>query len=113
MRRSSTDQGALKHRDRFNANGRTFANEKPGQVGRSPCGDSGLADIRSLFAFGALYNVELYFLTLFQGFEPVGLNRTEVREKILAPFVRRDEAKTFGVIEPLDRPRCHTNVFLQ
>ena len=64
-------------------------------------------DVGSLLAFRALSNFELHFLTFFQGLEAVHVNRGEVCEQILTAVIRSDEAKTFGVIEPLNGTSCH------
>ena len=64
-------------------------------------------DVGSLLAFRALGDFELNFLTFFQGLEAVHVNRGEVCEQILTAIIRSDEAKTFGVIEPLNGTSCH------
>lgn len=69
--------------------------------------NSGRLDIRGLLALRALCDFELYFLTFFQGFEAVHLNRGKVREQIFAAIIRCNKAKTFGIVEPLDRTCCH------
>ena len=65
-------------------------------------------DVGRLLAFGALDHVERDLLAFLQGLEALGLNGAEVSEQILATFIRGNEAETLGVVEPLDRTRCHT-----
>jgi len=60
-------------------------------------------DIGSLIALGAGRLVVRHFLVFLERLEAVSLDRGEVREQILAAVVRGDKAKTFCVVEPLDR----------
>ena len=78
--------------------GGAFAYPKPGLAG---------LDVGSLLAFRALRDFELHFLTFFQGLEAVHVDCGEVCEQILTAVIRSDEAKTFGVIEPLNGTSCH------
>jgi hypothetical protein len=64
-------------------------------------------DFRRLRAFCALLDDELHFLAFSQRLEAAGLDFREVREQILGAIFRRDEAETFGVVEPLDSTLCH------
>lgn len=64
-------------------------------------------DVGSLLAFRALRDFELNFLTFFEGLETVHVDRGEVREQIFAAIIWSDEAKTFGIIEPLNSTCCH------
>jgi len=53
-----------------------------------------------LHAFRTAGRYKLDFLTFFQGFETTALNFFEVGEQIFATISRRDEAETFGFVEP-------------
>ena len=64
-------------------------------------------DVGSLLAFRALRDFELNFLTFFEGLETVHVDCGEVREQIFAAVIWGDEAKTFGIIEPLNCTCCH------
>jgi hypothetical protein len=68
-------------------------------------------DVGSLLAFRALRDFELDFLTFFEGLETVHVDCGEVREQILAAVIWSDEAKTFGIIEPLNSTCCHKKNF--
>src|SRR5450830_161516 len=68
-------------------------------------------DVGSLLAFRALRDFELHLLTFFQGLEAVHVDCGEMREQILTAIIRSDEAKTFGVIEPLNGTCCHKKNF--
>jgi hypothetical protein len=68
---------------------------------------SGRLDIGSLFAFRALRDFELHFLTFFQSLKAIHLNCGKMREKIFATVIRSNKAKAFGVVEPLDSTCCH------
>src|SRR6202044_3001886 len=62
----------------------------------------------------ALDDLELHALTLGQGAETRALNRRVMDEAILLPALRRDETKTFRIVEPLDRAgRTHCRILLQ
>ena len=52
-------------------------------------------------------------LVFLQGFEALALDCREVSEQIFAAFVRGDEAKAFGVIEPFYDASCHYNFLFQ
>src|SRR5438067_4274357 len=65
-------------------------------------------NIRGLLALRTLRYVEADFLPLFEALEPLHVDRREVREQVFAAVIRRDEAITFRVVEPLDRAGCHT-----
>src|SRR3990172_1235716 len=65
-------------------------------------------DVGRLLAFGASRDVERHLLVLLQRFEAAVLDRREMREQILPAAIRRDEAVTFRVIEPLDCTRSHS-----
>jgi hypothetical protein len=64
-------------------------------------------DVGSLLAFRALRDFELDFLTFFEGLKTVHVDCGEVCEQILAAVIRSDEAKTFGIVEPLNSTSCH------
>jgi hypothetical protein len=68
-------------------------------------------DVGSLLAFRALRDFELNFLTFFEGLETVHVDRGEVCEQIFAAVIWSDEAKTFGIIEPLNCTCCHKRTF--
>ena len=68
-------------------------------------------DVGSLLAFRALRDCELDFLTFFEGLKTGHIDCGEVREQILAAVIRSDEAKTFGIIEPLNSTSCHKRNF--
>src|SRR5215510_13615473 len=70
-----------------------------------------LPDVRRLVALGALDDIELDTVTLGQAAESLRLNRGEVNENVLAVFLR-DEAKAFGVVEPLHGTLAHLRCFL-
>ncbi len=92
---------------------RTKKNPAEGGVFYSPACVSGILDVGSLLAFRALRDFELYFLTFFEGLETVHVDCGEVREQILAAVIRSDEAKAFGIIEPLNSTCCHKKNFLE
>jgi hypothetical protein len=64
-------------------------------------------DVGSLLAFRALRDFELDFLTFFEGLKTVHVDCGEVREQIFAAVIWSDEAKAFGIIEPLNSTSCH------
>jgi hypothetical protein len=68
-------------------------------------------DVGSLLAFRALRDFELNFLTFFEGLKTVHVDCGEVREQIFAAVIWSDEAKTFGIIEPLNSTCCHKKNF--
>lgn len=63
--------------------------------------ESGDLDVAGLLALGASRNVEIDALAFGQALEARGLNRGKVGEEIIAAFVGRNEAKTFGIVKPL------------
>ena len=69
-------------------------------------------DIGSLLAFRALRDFELNFLTFFQGLKTVHVDCGEVSEQIFTAVIWSDEAKAFGIIEPLNSTSCHKKNFL-
>jgi hypothetical protein len=64
------------------------------------------ADVRSLQTLRAFLNIELYGVTFIQVSVPFADNRFEVHKYILTA-VARNEAITFGSIEPLDCSLLH------
>lgn len=68
-------------------------------------------DVGSLLAFRALRDFELNFLTFFEGLETVHVDCGEVSKQIFAAVIWGDEAKTFGIIEPLNCTCCHKKNF--
>ena len=71
----------------------------------------GCLDVGSLLAFRALRDFELNFLTFFEGLETVHVDCGEVSKQIFAAVIWSDEAKTFGIIEPLNCTCCHKKNF--
>src|SRR3954469_24550204 len=65
------------------------------------------ADVRRLIAFGAGRDVVGDFLVFTQAFETIALDRREMRKEVFAAIVRRNETKTFGVVEPLNSTVTH------
>src|SRR5471030_919571 len=63
--------------------------------------DLGDLDFLSLQALLALGDDERDALAFLQGLEARALDRAEMHEQVVTAF-RGDEAKTFGVVEPLD-----------
>jgi len=66
-----------------------------------PANCLGQLHLFSLQAFLALGHGEGHLLTFLQALEACGLNRAEVNEYIVTAFISTDEAKTFGIVEPL------------
>jgi hypothetical protein len=81
------------------------------EVFTSGAGGLSRLDVGSLLAFRALRDFELNFLTFFEGLETVHVDCGEVCEQVLAAIIRSDEAKAFGVIEPLNGTSCHKKTF--
>ena len=71
--------------------------------GASPRG----LNVRRLFAFWPLGDLEADFLTFLECFEPAHLYGRKVCEQVFAAIVRSNETIALGVIEPLHRTRCH------
>lgn len=69
-------------------------------------------DIRRLLALRALHDVERDLLLFFQGFETLGLDCRVVREDIFAAAIGSDKAKTFCIVEPLNRTGCHISFLI-
>jgi len=72
-----------------------------------PRSGSGCLNIRSLFALGALGDLELDLLAFLEGFEAIHLDGGKVREKVFTAIIRRDESVTLSVVEPFDGTSCH------
>lgn len=72
------------------------------------CRSGACGDIGRLLAFWALHHVELHLLAFLEGFEPIHLDRAEVRKQIFSAVIWRNEPKAFCVVEPLDCTRRHT-----
>ena len=60
-----------------------------------------------MLAFRALRYFKRYFLTFFEGFEAIHLNRGKVCEQIFATIVRSDKTEAFGIVKPLYSTSCH------
>lgn len=73
--------------------------------------ESTALDVRCLLAFRTLGDFERHFLTFFEGLKTVHVDCGEVRKQIFAAIVWGDEAKTFGIIEPLNSTCCHKKNF--
>ena len=65
------------------------------------------ADALGLGALGALADLELDALVLFQAAEAVALDLRVVHEDVSAAAVWGDEAEALLRVEPLDRALCH------
>ncbi len=65
------------------------------------------ADVGSLLALRAFGDIESHALVLSQGTETLRLDGGEVSEEIFATAIRRNEAETLGIVEPLDGTSCH------
>ena len=70
-------------------------------------------DVGSLLALRTRGHVERDALVFLQRLEAGALDSREVSEQIFAAFVRGDEAKAFGVIEPFYDASCHYNFLFQ
>jgi len=68
-------------------------------------------DIGRLLAFRSLRDIEIHFLTFFESLEATHVDCGKVCEQIFAAIVGSDEAKAFGIIEPLNGTSCHKSVF--
>src|SRR5688500_6093293 len=64
-------------------------------------------DVRRRRALLALRHVEGDLLAVLQRLEAGALDRAVMREEILAAVIRRDESKTFRVVEPLHGTCSH------
>src|SRR5918995_2567417 len=64
-------------------------------------------DVVRLQPLGAALHFEFDLLAFLQRLEAGHLDRGVMREQILAALARGDEAKAFGVVEPLDGTGCH------
>ena len=68
---------------------------------------SGSLNVACLLALRASRNIEIDALTFAQGLETAGLNRRKMSEKVFTTVIRRNEAKTLGIVEPLHATCCH------
>ncbi|KGC40206.1 hypothetical protein DO73_5014 [Burkholderia pseudomallei] len=66
-------------------------------------------DVGSLEAFRAPLRLEAHLLVLGQRLVSLTADFREMREQIVAARIRRDEAKTLGLVEPLDGTGIHKN----
>src|SRR6185503_6132452 len=64
-------------------------------------------DVGRLLALGPGRDVEGHLLVLLQALEARALDRREMREKVLAAAVRRDESVALRIVEPLDGSCSH------
>jgi len=69
-------------------------------------------DVRRVEPFGASLDLELDFLSLGEGFEPVHHDRREVHKHVLAAFLF-NEAVALRIIEPLHFPSGHASCLLR
>src|SRR2546423_15507435 len=67
-----------------------------------------LGHVCSLWSFLALHDFELDFIAFSERLETASADRAEMNEHVRSAFPR-DEAKSFGVVEPFDRSSdaCH------
>src|SRR5450631_489218 len=77
----------------------------------------GLADflnVSGLKTFGALGDVEGYFVTFSKGFEAVALDGGKMNEYVFATFLL-NKTETFCVVKPFNLALCHfpTSFFLR
>jgi hypothetical protein len=79
------------------------------QKGRVTNASGWCLNIRCLFAFRALHDLEGDLLAFLQRLEAIHLDGREVCKQILATLVRRDESETLCVVKPFDRTSCHSN----
>src|SRR5712692_8820096 len=81
--------------------------------GREPAaffgGGSALANVRGLKALGAARDVELHLIAFREALEPLGGDRAEVHEHVLAVLLR-DDPEPLRVVEPLHSSLCHDAV---
>src|SRR5918993_2318482 len=75
-----------------------------------PCLEA--ADVLCLQTLGALRDLELDLLALFERTVAVARDGAEVREDVGRAVVRSDEAEALFGVEPLDGSGCHTAVLL-
>ena len=68
---------------------------------------SGSLNVACLLALRAGRDIEIDALTFGQGLETVGLNRRKMSEEIFTTIIRRNEAKTLGIVKPLHATCCH------
>src|SRR5262249_15637237 len=69
-------------------------------------------DVTSLGALRAILDLVLNSRALGEGLEPLGLDRAEVDENVLAAVGRGDEPVALGVVEPLHGAGCHAEHLL-
>jgi hypothetical protein len=86
-------------------------NQRDGVFGVQPRGLGDRRDIRGLFTFGALHDIELNLLAFFQRTKAACGDRREVGENVLSTFIGGDKPKTLSVVKPLDCTRRH-QIFL-
>jgi hypothetical protein len=78
-----------------------------------PNGNLGRLNIRRLLTFGALHNIETYFLTFLEGFKTSHLNSRKMSEDIFSATIWGNKTITLGIVKPLDYTSCHLSDFLQ
>lgn len=64
-------------------------------------------DIAGLFPFGALCDLEYYFLTFFQCLKAGHVDRGKVREQVFSALIWSNESETFAVVEPFHFTLSH------
>lgn len=69
-------------------------------------------DISRSRTLRCLLDIELHYLTLYQGPETRPLNRGIVHKYILAALLGRDKTETLGLIKPLDSTSTHSTDLL-
>ena len=99
-----------------NAEGRQNQQEIGSRLFSSRCAADAAAttglqrlDVRGLHALRAALRFKAHLLAFCQALEAVGANFREVCEEVVAAVIRRDEAKTLGVVEPFNRTGIHEN----
>src|SRR5260370_31812004 len=64
-------------------------------------------DVCILLALRSLLHFETHLLIFLKRFEPASLHLREMCEQVFSAAVRRDEAKTLCIVEPLHSTCCH------
>src|SRR5260370_6155966 len=96
----------------FSGGGGARKNQWPARAGHSS--DRGdrqrllqRRDVCGLLALRTLLDFEAHLLIFLERFEPASLNLRKMREQVFSAAVRRDEAKTLCIVEPLYSTCCH------
>src|SRR6478672_243985 len=90
--------------------GRKKAGHEARLFGQSHCfRRSDRLNVRCLLALGTRRDFERDLLSFLQGLETRHVDRREMREEIFAATIGSNEAKAFGVVEPLHSACCHVS----